>query len=380
MDIGGGSTELVLAGLDGYVNLDSLKLGCVRLTNRFLARKADQVPTSVFDEMCQYVRIKGIQALKRANMLTSSELIASSGTAIALHNIAFRLEHGTNPNDEQTTLTLEALKKTSEYICGLTANQRRALPGISAKRAQVLVAGAAILQTLMEELKFDKLTISNRNLQDGILMDYLHRNKQRTLHNERSVREQSIVQLAQRCQFEERHSRHIANLTLQMHDSAVDCGLIPLDHQGRELLYYSTILHDIGIFIAYTQHAGHGAYLIKNTELLGFTEDEIRFMADIVQYHNVKPTKKYEEFIRDAINDANKQRVFALIISLAENMDRLHCQHVREASFTREDDVLSLKVSSLSKSPIEIDGVTSMAKLISKCFKEEVIVKFTSLG
>ncbi len=378
MDIGGGSTEIAVAGIEGYESLDSLKLGCVRLTNRFLCKRENEVSAEIFNEMCLYVRTKSVHVLKRAKKFAPEELIASSGTALALHNIAFRLAYGHAPNDKNTTLTLENLKKASIYICGLTAQERYALPGISIRRAQVLVAGAAILQTLMEELNFSQLTISTRNLQDGILMDYLSRKLQEPISHARCIREQSVLRLAQHCNFEERHARHIANLTLQMHDSAVDCGLMSLDHQGRELLYYTTLLHDIGIFISYARHAAHGAYIIRNTELLGFTNDEIRFMADLTQYHNIKPTKKNELFMQESTANNNQHQLFCLFLSLAENLDRLHCQHVQEVNFIREGEHLTLKISSLSTSPIEVDTVTSMTSLISKAFHLEARICFSS--
>ncbi len=378
MDIGGGSTEIAVAGARGYENLDSLKLGCVRLTNRFLSKREDKVSEEIFEQMCNYVRTKAIHPLSRTIQFSPEELIASSGTALALQNIAFRLEHGASPNDEQNILTLNALKKASTYICGLTARERYALPGISIRRAQVLVAGAAILQTLMEELKFEQLTVSTRNLQYGILVDYLRRNGQDILQQGRSVREQSVLQFAKRCHFEERHAKHIANLTLQMHDSAVDCGLINLDHQGRELLYYTTILHDIGIFISYTKHAAHGAYLIRHADLLGFTEEEINIISGLIRFHNIKPTKKHENFIKST--KRTYQQVFCLFISLAENMDRLHCQHVQEVSFSRQNGNIMLNVSSLASSPIEIDAINSMKQLIEYAFNAKAEICFNSFA
>ncbi len=349
----------------------------MRLTNRFLAKREDKVSAEVFEQMCHYVRTKAVHVLSRSKRLCPVELIASSGTALALQNVAFRLEHGFGPNDEQTTLSLSGLKKAAKHICNLTASERYALPGISIRRAQVLVAGAAILQTLMEELNFEELTVSTRNLQDGTLVNYLRNTFQEQQQSVRSVREQSILQLAKRCHFEEHHATHIANLTLQMHDSAVDCGLISFNHRERELLYYSTLVHDIGIFISYARHAAHGAYLIRNAELLGFNEEEIHFIAGLIRYHNVKPSKKYEDFLKNS--KKIKQQIFCLFISLAENMDRLHCQHVQEVYFKRKNDSLILNVASLSKSPIEIDAVNSMATLISKAFNAEAEINFLPL-
>ncbi len=379
MDIGGGSTEIAIAGAHGHESLDSLKLGCVRLTNRFLAKHENEVSNKIFAEMCHYVKVKGVHAIARAKKFAAGELIASSGTALALQAVAHRLEYGTNPSDDQTTLSLEGLRKACKYICSMTAEQRYALPGVNRRRAQVLVAGAAIMVTLMEEMNFTQATVSNKNLQDGILMDYLRNTQQDVMQNVRSVREHSVLQLAKRCNFEEQHARHIANLSLQLHDSAVDCGFIPLNHKGRELLYYSSLLHDIGIFISYARHATHGAYLINNTDLLGFSDHEIRFMAEITRYHNVKPTKKYEEYIQRAAGTYDKQRIFSLLISLAENMDRLHCQHVQEVFFVKEKGKAVLNVSALSSSPIEKDAINSMTKLLAKWLGMDVEIKFNSL-
>ncbi len=240
------------------------------------------------------------------------------------------------------------------------------------------MAGSAILLTLMEEFKFAQLTVSNRNLQDGILRDYLQRNQDK--QSAQSVREQSVLQLARRCLFEEQHAYHMASLALQMHDSFVDCGLMPLDHQAREILYYAAILHDIGIFTAYSKHAAHGAYLIRNTELLGFTQEEIQFLATLTEYHNIKPSKKYEDFFLNNDPKKTQLRNFILFLSLAENMDRLHCQHVHEAAFTRNDKELVLNVRSKAASPIELDAITNMTKILKKALNTDVLIRISSLA
>ncbi len=378
IDIGGGSTEIAIANALGHNTLDSLKLGCVRLTNLFLSTKTDQVSSSTFAEMCQHVRTVAVPFLNRMRETKTLEMIASSGTALALHAIAYRLQHNTSPPAKHNSLSIDGLRKVTKYICNLTADERRALPNINSRRAEVLVAGSAILLTLMEEFKFAQLSVSTKNLQDGILRDYVQRTQDK--EGLQSVREQSVIQLARRCLFEEQHAYHMASLTLQMHDSFVDCGLMPLDHQARELLYYAAILHDIGIFTAYAKHAAHGAYLIRHTELLGFTQEEIQFLALLTEHHNVKASKKYEEFLLNQDPQKTQLRNFTLFLSLAENMDRLHCQHIHEAHFTRNDKELVLNVRSKAASPVELDAITNMTKILKKALNTDVIIKIASLA
>ncbi len=379
VDIGGGSTEVAVANSQGTECLDSLKLGCVRLTNHFLNDYPDKVPKHIFAAMCAHVRSKASHTTGRLQHFALSELIGSSGTALALQNIGHRLQYNSPPASDQNTLTLEGLRLAAKHICTLTAEERRKLPGVNVRRAEVLVAGTAILLTLMEDFNFEKMTVSNRNLQDGILMDYLQRHPLHTKEAGSSVREKSILQLAKRCQYEMQHAQHVAKLTLQIHDSAVDVGIIRLDHQARELLHYAALLHDIGIFIAYAKHATHGAYIINKSELLGFTEDEIEFMATLVQMHNLKPSRKPCSPIPKGTGLRRHLQFFPLFLALAENMDRLHCNHVQEAHFMRVKDSLSLIVSGKDTSPVEIDAVSLMDNLLLCALEEKVNIHFTSL-
>ncbi len=380
IDIGGGSTEVGVANARGTECLDSLKVGCVRVTNRFLTDYPDQVPKHIFAAMCSYVKNKASHTTGRLKNFKLSEIVASSGTALALQHVAHRLQFGSAPNSEQNVLTLEGLRLAIKHICNLTAEERRKLPGVNARRAEVLVAGAAILITLMEDFNFSQLTVSTRNLQDGILMDYLERRAQDVEERNSSVRKKSVLQLANRCQYEVQHASHVAKLTLQIHDSAVDMGLIRLDHQARELLQYAALLHDIGIFIAYAKHATHGAYILSKSELLGFTEEEIEFMATLIQMHNIKPNKKNSSIIPKGTGLRKHLQLFPIFLALAENMDRLHCSHVHETHFIRVKENLSLIVSGKTTSPVEIDAVANMDSLLQCAVGEKVAIHFTSLA
>ena len=376
MDIGGGSTEVALANSYSHVILESLKLGCVSISNHFLKEYPNQVPLEVFTNICNYVRSKASHTIKRLKKFESIELIGSSGTAIALQNIVQKLQAKKKGSNH---LYIEDLYKISEYLCSLTYEERGRLLNVNSKRAEVLVAGMAILITLMEEFNFTQMTVSSRNLQDGILIDYLQRNYYQeypisTMISTKNVRENSVLQLAKHCHFEEEHARHVAFLTLQIHDSAVDIGLINLDHDARELLYYAALLHDIGTFIAYAKHAVHGAYIIGNTDLLGFTSEEIDFIATLVHMHNLKLSKKIACPIPQNTGLRKNLEFYPLFLGLAENMDRLHSSHVQKSYFMREHQCLKLIIQTDKLNTVEIESVSQLEILLYMMLGEIVTI------
>ncbi len=380
IDIGGGSTELAVASSVRHENLDSLKLGCVRLTNRFLAEHQGTVSHSRFKQMQEYVRSKASHALQRIQGYTLLEAVGSSGTALTLALLSWRLERGNTPfPNEQCVFSLESLRRTSNYLCKLTLEQRRNLPGVSARRAEVLVAGAVILQTLLEELGLQGIRTSTRNLQDGILVDYLQ-HQEHIQQSSLSVREHSILRLAQACVYEEKHSRHVANLALRIHDSAVDAGLIQFDHQAREHLHYAALLHDIGIFVAYSRHAAHGQYLICNSELLGFTQDEIEFIAWLVLFHSSGVTKKHLTHHDWPDSMRERLRIFSLFLAVAENLDRMHCGHVQDVFLRSFGKTIMLSVHGQDISPIERKAVEHFEKALGKTFTRNFIMNFEGMA
>lgn len=383
MDIGGGSTELVVGNSVEYSSLDSLKLGCVRLDNQFLQGREAPVSEAEYEAMRHYVRMEASHSLKRVQSFEIMEAVGSSGTIETLHALGHRLETGSAPGPDQHTLKLETLRRTAQHICALPLSRRKELPGVSPRRAEVLVTGAAILQALLEELHMSEMLVSHRNILDGILVDQQRRWGQGAEPGLGGIREQSVMRLARRCAFEERHARHMRNLTLQLHDSAVECGCLKEDAQARELLSYAALLHDIGIFIAYSRHAAHSHYLIRNTELLGFTQDEIEFMARLALLHSKGPSRKLQEGGETlGENLRTRLRPFALFLSLAESLDRTHCQNVYTAIFSRDDNGkgLALHIMGRGACPVERDAIKDADKLVRKGLDKVVSIRFDSHG
>lgn len=376
IDIGGGSTELIVGDSERHHNLDSLKVGCVRLTDLFFGDGRKPVSAYAYAALQRYVRNEALHSFQRLGAFEIAEAVASSGTAQNLAEIAAALENaeaeraGRSARASRQVLTYQGLRRVVGELCRRTADERKLLPGINPNRADVLVAGAAILQTIMEEQGFESVRVSSRNLQNGILVDYLRRTFPDASRPMLPAREDSVLQLARFCRFEEEHARHVARLALELFDSARSAGLHKADAVSRELLRYAALLHDIGIFISFGNHHAHSHYLIRNTELLGFTEREIEIMAAAAFFHRKWPSKKYSLFLELESGVREEVRLLSLFLTLAERMDKSHCGLVRSAWFARGGEGLELHVRTLAACPIEVGEIDRSRKLIRKMFKE----------
>ena len=336
-----------------YVNLDSLKLGCVRLTNLFFEDNKGPVSAYTYAALQRYVRNEALHSFQRIAGFEIPEAVASSGTAQNLAEIAAALE-------QQDAARTGKPSTASKHVLSYDGLRRA---------ADVIIAGAAILQTIMEEQGFESVTISNRNLQNGILVDYLMRTHPQKAGSRLSAREESVLQLARFCRFEEKHSRHIAQLALELFDSARAIGLHDAPPVSRELLYYAALLHDIGIFISFANHNAHSHYLIRNTELLGFTEREIELIAALAFFHRKRPSKKIPLFLQLDEGIREEVRLLSLFLTLAERMDKSHRQIIRSARFGRTPDgELELCLRASEVCPIEIEEIGRSHKLIKKAF------------
>lgn len=372
IDIGGGSTELALADATGPLLLESLKMGCVRLANQFFANNQGTVSPAEYAALQNYIRNEGLHVFKRMAAYTPTSLFASSGTAQNLAEIAAQLakqDGNTAYPDTASRLTYRGLCRVVHELCTRTETERANLPAINPRRTGILLPGAAILQTVMEELSFDTVSISGRGLRDGVLEDYLDRVLPDKAHSSLSIRETSVLRLANFCHFEEGHSRHVAHLALRLFDTARSLGLHNSKPNARELLYYAALLHDIGIFIAYSRHNAHSHYLISNTELLGFTGREIAQMAAMAFFHRVHPSKKQPVYTAFEPELRAEVRLLSLFLALAEALEKSHRQVVRDALFARDaQGMLLLHLYASAPCPVELERIKRCDRTMLKCF------------
>jgi exopolyphosphatase / guanosine-5'-triphosphate,3'-diphosphate pyrophosphatase len=377
IDIGGGSTEIAIGGDRTYHYLESFRLGAIRLSNMYFSRdETGPVLPDQYKRVQAHIKDAIIHSVRKIRTLKPVLAIGSSGTIINLAEIAQKTLHQ-NGSSNETDLSFKDLQKVIKMLCTLSLDQRKKVPGMNPERADIIIAGAAILETFLKEIGLDSIAVTSRSLQDGLLIDYLSRMDDFPLLGELSPRERSVLQLGRSCGINEAHARTVTSLVLELFDSAKEQGLDNLGDNDRELLEYATFLHDIGSFISYTNHHAHSYYIIKNSELLGFDQKEITFMANIARFHRKKaPRNKDPEIMDLDTRERDLLRILTTFIRLGESLDRSHTALIQHVRFTRADkNSVHLEVVARGDCQLEIWGVEAEKKAFEKIFGKQLIIE-----
>ncbi len=334
IDIGGGSTEVVLGNQNEHFFIDSLKLGAIRVTAMFFEPGFDgPVSARTYRRIVQHVRNQAVRVVQSLSKHRIDIAIGSSGTIQNMVDMAARQTLG-RPAQRDDTISTADISRMAQELCALPLAARRKVPGVNSDRADIIIAGVAILETLLKQLNVPAIRASERGLREGMLIDYLARSAKQAPLTSTSFRERSVLRLGRLCSFDEPHAFQVARLSLMLFDSARDLGLHSLGPAERELLEYAALLHDVGTFISYANHQAHSHYLIRHAELLGFDDREIDLIALIARYHQKSfPSRTHAEFAALTEDDQRAVEICCTLLRLAECLDRGHMGAVTAARF-----------------------------------------------
>lgn len=373
IDLGGGSTEIAIANQHEIFYVTSLRLGAIRLTGQFVGEGwTGPVKIETYKWMKRYACEK-IEAISPRVMEYGVRLAwGSSGTMINLAEVSNKLFR--KDSTDELVLTRKNLKKIATVLCWLPLEERRKVPAINPDRADIIVAGAAIIEAIMEQFGLEEINISHRELRDGLLVEYLSRIEGFRQLQQSPARSRSALHLGRSCNFDEKHAGVVTALSLDLFDSAKQIGLHSLGEKEREMLRYAATLHDVGDFLSFNDHHMHSYYIINNAGLLGFSRQEIRIIANIAKFHRKKlPSKKALRL--EELDEDSKEAVCVLstFLRLAEKLDRSHCGLVKKAEFTRENkDHVLLKFYSDSDCSLEKWSIIQNKQAFSEAFDQEL--------
>lgn len=383
IDIGGGSTELIVGNQREAQFLESLKLGAIRLTSLFF-QPDETGPVSVerYAAIKHHVEGAAVRALGEIRALGPELVVGSSGTIENLADIAVRREQGRS-RERSDTVSLAALRQVITQLRGLSMEQRKQVPGMNPARADIIIAGAAVLETILELSGHSAFQVSDRGLRDGLVADALLQEGGEP-YGQLTVRERSVLELGRACRFDERHHRQVARLALALFDSGRELGLHRLDDHARELLEHAAMLHDIGAFLSYSRHQNHSHYLIAHADLLGFNQRETAIIAAVARFHRRGfPSTEQPEI---AALDAASQRLVppaAIFLRLAERLDRSHAGRVAEARLVAGPGKtvrLVLRPSGPEGCQLERWGLEGQERVFERVFGRGLVVEVLEEG
>jgi exopolyphosphatase/guanosine-5'-triphosphate,3'-diphosphate pyrophosphatase len=370
VDVGGGSIELMIGDQPGLSWSRSVKLGAARLTAELVRgdpptggdqRRLSRRITSVLAPIASEVAGLGLEPRM---------LIGSSGTLLALLRMAVVRRTGSLPQSvNQLSARRKDLLAVHEQVMGLTAAERQKLPGVDARRADLLPAGSTFLTTVMELFGLDELTGSEWALREGMVLDAIgHHSRADWTGDPRALRRESVLNLCRRCNYNEGHARQVARLALDLFDATAE--VHGLGQHEREMLDLGALLHDVGEHVSVEGHDKHSAYLIQHGRLRGFAPEEVAILTSLGRFHRRgNPKMSFEPFA--TLAPARRERVLKLIalLRVADGLDRSHNGAVDAIDVKVEPKRVRLVVRAEGDIDLELWGLRRKREMFERVFE-----------
>ncbi len=352
IDIGGGSTEISLFRDGAPVALFSVKLGAVGLTERFI--NSDPPKQNELRALQAEVSAALERPGRELRGLSWQQATGTSGTILAIGEaLRLRAERALDKEMQEAKpsgaeIVLSQLERFNHRVAEMSDGERRALPSISAQRAEILVAGGQILEGAMRALGINLIRTCDWALREGVIIDRLREMESEARPPVPDVSDQrlrGVHAVGRRFGYEEAHAHQVALFAETIFDSlAIDYNL---SRHHRTLLTAAALLHDVGYTIAHEAHHKHSLYLIKHSELTGFSESERNVIANAARYHRgATPKERHPDYA--ALNQRDRETVSRLgaILRVADAFDRSHDCRVRDMRSVREGQIIHIQLRS----------------------------------
>lgn len=378
-DIGGGSTEFVVGYKGKTIETVSLKIGAVRLaqkffpgynlTNKEIKNCRKWVEGEIY-QVSELIKKEGFNFCAG-----SSGTIMSAGLMIQAMRKGLVSSQVILNNFEFSVDELKEIEK--EILSRKSVESRKKIPGLDEKRADIIPAGIIILSTIFDLFEIKKMTVSGYALREGIIIDSLQKKhiNGTTKPNLVDIRRESVKQIAESCRYDVDHCRYISKFALKIFDSTKS--VHGLENNCREYLEAASILHDIGYHIAHTNHHHHSYYIIRNSELLGFNDNEISIIAHTSRYHRKShPKKSHDEFVSLPERTQTIIRKLSAILRVADSFDRTHKRIVRDITCTVKGNrvEINLKIEKNKNPEIELWSLERRKGLFEEVFGKRLSV------
>lgn len=370
VDIGGGSAEVVTAQGSHIEEVNSLDLGAVVLTEMFST--SDLVTKDNFRKLRRHIR-RELRAAGIGEAPPARILIGSGGamTSIAAMVMAMR-------NEEYVSIHgYEILRSEVAHLLPMLLRNdlkgRRTIPGLNPERADIIVAGVAVLDELMDLLGANILQINERGLREGIILKALKRHNLGPDPELRRGWRESLLEFARSCHFDAEHSHQVARLSLELFDAVA--GSFGLAGTERRMLEAAALLHDVGYLIGYSGHHKHSYHLIRHADLFGFTPREREIIANVARYHRKSlPKKKHDNFTRLSSEDGAIVRKLGGILRLADGLDRRRTSTVTSLECELSATAFRVRLIGNGDVSVEVFGGRQKSDLFEAAFGRKLML------
>jgi exopolyphosphatase/guanosine-5'-triphosphate,3'-diphosphate pyrophosphatase len=333
LDIGGGSTEVATALGEHPTNLWSVPLGAVRLTQIFTTSgRVSAARLAALRGFCAEAFREALPPLPARDR----SALGSSGTIEAVVGYA----------SDGRRATRKEIVRAVEDLAEMSASDRRSR--FDSRRAEIVVAGAAVLEAAMRHLGLASITAVGTGLRNGLLVELSRHDDARA---DPGATER-VLALGRRFQFDEPHAVQVARLADDLYDRLADVHRLP--PRARQLLEAAALLHDIGHAVSVHSHHKHTFYLVANADLPGFSDRERELVALVARYHRRShPGRDRRDLETLSVSELGLVRKLVAILRVADALDRSHQQPVRAVRTRVSRGAVELRVG--ARGPIELE-------------------------
>lgn len=273
IDIGGGSTELIIGRGFDIFSMDSLYMGCVNMGKRFF--NDGKIKTKKMNKTVLYAR-QELESIETAYKKTGWDLaLGSSGTITTIRDVVQAQKWC------ETGITISALSKLMDALIAIGDCDAIEFEGLSEHRKPVFASGVAVLYGVFEALDLEQINVSHGALREGLLYDLIGR-----IHNE-DIRDKTISDISQRYRVDTEQANRVKKTAENFFNQIISDWNF-CEKEDLKLLQWGALIHEIGLSIAHAQYHRHGDYLITHSDLAGFSRQEQIKLAKLVRCHRRK--------------------------------------------------------------------------------------------
>ncbi|MDR2701433.1 MAG: HD domain-containing protein [Spirochaetaceae bacterium] len=334
LDVGGGSTEIMLLRRGKMVAAHSLKLGTI-----LMDQKVRQGTGSArFIERYLNENVRNTQEFLNDEMdLSNIKTLAAAGSDArqAARHI------GRDLNEHCRIISRDDFYRFIKSVENLSMEECIRRLEIPYADADGFVPGLMIYRTFMERLAAEELAVPGVSVREGWLIGMVRgidRELQDDFYSQISA---SALSLGRKYRFDEAHSRHVAELSLVLFDALTkEHGM---NSHERMLLETAALLHDIGVFIRRSHHQEHGQYIVANSEIFGLKQEELDIIGNVIRYHRDElPSSTDIQYIALQREERILVLKMAAILRAADALDRGHSRRIKDITVEKREETLIL--------------------------------------
>ncbi|MDR0584248.1 MAG: HD domain-containing protein [Treponema sp.] len=366
IEIGGGSTEIMLLRRGQMVAAHSIRLGTIIIDQRSrLGMGGGFSPERYLNESIRNTSGFLNDELDLTHVRTF--VVAGSDARFAADMVGSELNENCRIIDRNDFISF------AEKVRSFSIEECVQKLKISYADAEGFIPGILTLRLFLDQTGASRLVVPQVSIREGYLIDLTMGVDSELQEDFFSQITASAVNLGRKFHFDEAHSRHVAFLCMILFDAlAKEHGM---NRRQRMMLETAAILHDIGMYIMGSGHQKHGQYIVANSEIFGLHRDEMGIIANVVRYHRGDPPSESDfEYVTLQREERILVLKMASILRVADALDRGHSQQIKNITVERRTETLALHTERVYDLSLELIGIEEKAGLFQDVFGYKVIL------